>query len=126
MKFSEYFISNDEGKSNCVIRTFCKLLNESYDNIYNDLSKVAKELKCNSYNEVIVFETFMKRHNINKVKCDKGIRVKDLNLENGIYVVFCYDKKDFYHMVPIIDNTLYDKDNKSLDLYVITLYKRNL
>ena len=58
IKYEEYFISNKDGKSNCVIRTFCKLFN-----------------------------------------------------------------KDWYHMVPIIDNVLYDKTNDSLELYVISLYK---
>ena len=33
------------------------------------------------------------------------------------------DKKDFYHMVTIIDNVLYDKDDRSLDLYVLNIYK---
>ena len=31
MKYGEYFISNKEGKSNCVIRSFCKLYNKEYD-----------------------------------------------------------------------------------------------
>ena len=52
MKFKEYFISNDEGKSNCVIRTFCKLFNESYDNVYNSLCMISEELNCNSFNDI--------------------------------------------------------------------------
>ena len=37
--------------------------------------------------------------------------------------MLCWNKKDFYHMVSIIDNVLYDKDDRSLELYAITVYK---
>jgi hypothetical protein len=67
----------------------------------------------------------MKRRNTNSIDYGKDIEVKDLNLDNGKYLVFCWDKKDFYHMVSIIDNVLYDKDDSSLNLYVIKLYKDN-
>ena len=82
MKFKEYFIANSEGKSNCVIRTFCKIFNKSYDEVY-----------------------------------------KDLKIDGNTHVVLCSDKKDFYHMVPIINNTVYDKNDSSLNLYVLSLYK---
>jgi hypothetical protein len=65
----------------------------------------------------------MKRRNTFPIEYNKNIKVKDLKLDNGKYLVFCYDKKDFYHMVSIIDNILYDKDDSSLDLYVINIYK---
>ena len=38
---------------------------------------------------------------------------------------YLMDKKEYYHMVPIINNTLYDKDNESLNLYIISIYKQN-
>ncbi|MBR3661109.1 MAG: hypothetical protein IKN63_04295 [Bacilli bacterium] len=123
MKFSEYNIFNPDGKSNCVIRTFCKIFNKSYEDIYNDLCQIKEELNSSLFNDIEVFETYMKRNNIFKINNIKDIKIKDLKLENGIYVIFCYDKKSFYHMVPIINNILYDKDSKSLDLYIITLYK---
>lgn len=122
IKYEEYFISNKDGKSNCVIRTFCKLFNKDYDTIFNELVDLTHELNRNSFNDIEVFEEYMKRQNINKIG-SKEIKLKDLNLDSGTYVVFCYDKKDWYHMVPIIDNVLYDKTNDSLELYVISLYK---
>lgn len=122
IKYEEYFISNKDGKSNCVIRTFCKLFNKDYDTIFNELVDLTHELNRNSFNDIEVFEEYMKRQNINKIG-SKEIKLKDLNLDSGTYVVFCYDKKDWYHMVPIIDNVLYDKTNDSLELYVINLYK---
>ena len=125
MKFNEFFVCNNEGKSNCVIRSLCKTYNEEYDNVFNELCNIAKELNCESFNDIEVFETYMKRRNTNNIDYGRDIKIKDLNLENGKYLVFCWDKKEFYHMVSIIDNFLYDKDDRSLELYTITVYKDN-
>lgn len=125
MKFKEFYIFNSEGKSNCVVRSLCKVFNKSYDDVYNELCLISDELNCNSFNDVEVFETYMKRHNTLEIAGNKGIKIKDLKLDKGNYLIFCFDKKDFYHMVPIIDNTLYDKDNSSLSLYTIKVYKEN-
>ena len=125
MEFNEFFVSNSVGKSNCVIRSLCKIYNEEYDNVFNELCSIAKELNCKSFNDIEVFETYMNRRNTNTIGYGKDIKIKDLILENGKYLVFCWDKKDFYHMVPIIDNVLYDKDDRSLELYTITVYKDN-
>lgn len=122
MKYSEYFISNKEGKSNCVIRSFCKLYNQEYDVVFNELVELAHELNHNSFNDVEVFEEYMKRHNTIEIE-SKEIKIKDLELDSGNYIVFCYDKKDYYHMITIINNTIYDKTDECLDLYVIKIYK---
>lgn len=122
MKYSEYFISNKEGKSNCVIRSFCKLYNQEYDVVFNELVELAHELNHNSFNDVEVFEEYMRRHNTIEIE-SKEIKIKDLELDSGNYIVFCYDKKDYYHMITIIDNTIYDKTDECLDLYVIKVYK---
>lgn len=126
MEFSEFYISNNEGKSNCVIRTFCKMYSEEYNNVYNGLCSVAKQLGCDSFNDIQVFETYMREHETISIDYGKDTKIKDLNLNNGSYAVFCWDKKDFYHMVSIIDNVLYDKDDRSLELYTITIYKQNI
>ena len=125
MKYIEYNLTDDNGKSNCVIRTFSKIFNKSYKEILNDLIDTAKELGCESFNDIPVFEKYMEENGITKETVEGDIKVKDLTLDEGTYVVFCYDKKDFYHMIPIIDNTVYDKHDDSLDLYVISLYKEN-
>lgn len=126
MKFSEFYISNHEGKSNCVIRTFCKMFGEEYNDVYNDLCSIAKRLDCDSFNDIDVFETYMKERDTNKIDYGKDIKIKDLILDNGSYAVFCWDKKDYYHMVLIIDNVLYDKNDASLEMYTITIYKSNI
>ena len=124
MKYMEYFIYDKNGKSNCVIRSLCKVYNMEYDNVYNELCTISKKLNCESFNDILVLETFMKERNTLPIEC-KDIKIKNLELDNGNYLVFCWDKKDFYHMVPIMNNTIYDRDKSSLDLYIITLYKEN-
>ena len=124
MKFIEYNITNNDGKSNCVIRSFCKMFNESYNDVYDELCQIKKELNCENYNDVEVFETFMKNHNVDPINYGKDIKVKDLNLDSGSYIVFCWNKDNFYHMLPIIDNVVYDKDDRSMELYTISLYKQ--
>lgn len=124
MKFIEYNITNNDGKSNCAIRSFCKMFNESYNDVYDELCQIQKELNCENYNDVEVFETFMKNHNVDPINYSKDIKVKDLNLDSGSYIVFCWNKDNFYHMLPIIDNVVYDKDDRSMELYTISLYKQ--
>ena len=123
MKYEKFYIESNNGYTNCVIRSFCKLYNKSYDDVYTELMELTKELKADNYNDIIVFETYMERHNTFKIESAK-IKVKDLELDNGEYIVFFYDKKDFYHMIPIINNTIYDKNKDSLELYVIDIYKK--
>ena len=66
----------------------------------------------------------MEDNNIIKINRDEDIKVKDLKIDNGSYIVFCYDKKEFYHMIPIIDNDIYDKNSDCMDLYVISVYRK--
>ena len=122
MTFKEYYISDKNGKSNCVIRSLCKVLNKEYDDVYNDLCKVAQNLNC-SFNDIEVFETYMEDNNIFKINCEKDIKVKDLEIDNSSYIVFCYDKKDYYHMISIIDKVIYDRNIECMNLYVISIYK---
>lgn len=125
MKYVKYYIKNKDGKSNCVIRSLCKILDKEYDEVYNDLCIIQKKLNSNSYNDTIVFETYMKNKNISKIEYGNGIKIKDLKLDNKSYIILCWDKKEYYHMVAIINNTLYDKDDKSLDLYTINIYEKH-
>ena len=123
MEFREYYISNKEGKSNCVIRTFCKLFNKSYDDVFNELSNLARALNSDSFNDVLVFETYLKDNGFVSLDCNEFNKVFDLKLNNGRYVIFCYDKKEYYHMCPIIDNVIYDKNDECLNLYILKVYK---
>lgn len=124
MTFKEFYISDKNGKSNCVIRSLCKILNKEYNDVYNDLCKIAVDLKCDSFNDILVFEKYMEDNNIFNIDYDKDIMIKDLNLNDNSYIVFCWDKNDYYHMIPIIDNVIYDKNSDCLNLYVISVYRK--
>lgn len=124
MNFEKFYVSNKNGKSNCVVRSLCKVLDKQYDDVYNDLINISKELKCSSFNDIEVFEKYMENNDIFKINCENITRVKDFNLDKGTFIVFCYDKKDFYHMVPIINNVIYDKNKDCLDLYILSVYKK--
>lgn len=66
----------------------------------------------------------MEQNRTKKISFNQDIKIKDLELDNGSYIVFCWDKKEYYHMVTIIDNVLYDKDDNSMELYPISIYKK--
>ena len=59
MTFKELYITDKKGKSNCLLRSLCKILNKEYDDVYNGLCKVAKELNYSSFNDIEVFEKYM-------------------------------------------------------------------
>lgn len=124
ISYEQYYIEDSAKQSNCVVRSFCKLYNQSYEDVYSELCDIAKELGGRLINDSLVFEEYMKRRNTNPVYFDYGVQIKDLELDDGDYIIFCYDKKDFYHMVPIINNTLYDRTDESLELYPIKVYQK--
>lgn len=124
MTFKEFYISDKNGKSNCVIRSLCKILNKEYNDIYNDLCKIAEDLKCDSFNDIPVFEKHIEGNSIFKIICGEDIKVQDLKIDNSSYIVCCWNKKDYYHMIPIIDNVIYDKNFNCMNLYVIFIYKK--
>ena len=119
MKFIEYDPVKEKGA--CVLRTFSKLFNKNYEEIKAELMILAKKLNYDNYNEIEVFENYLSDNNYIKID-GKNLLVSNLNLDNGKYAVFAF-KEDFYHMFSIIDNTIYDKNNSCLDLYVISIYK---
>ncbi len=124
MKYENYNISGSNGKSNCVIRSFCKLYNKEYDDVFNELVSLAHELNCDNFNDVQVFEEYMNRNETYPIEYGKDIRINDLNLDEDEYAVFCWDRDEYYHMVPIINDTLYDKSDESLNLYTMKVYKK--
>ena len=87
MIFKEFYISDKNGKSNCVIRSLCKILNKEYEDVYNGLCEVSKELKRSSFNDIEVFEKYMEDNNIIKINRDEDIKVKDL--KNINVLVLC-------------------------------------
>lgn len=59
MAFKEFYIYDKNGKSNCIIRSLCKILNKEYNTVYDELCEVAQKLKLISFNDIPVFEKYM-------------------------------------------------------------------
>lgn len=120
MKF-EYYNPSDE-KDGCVVRSLSKALNKDYEIVKEELLDYAKILNFNSYNEVEVFEKYILDNDFDKLE-SVNKKIKDLKLKNGTYIIFC-NKDDFYHMVTIINNVLYDKNEVAFDMNTINIYTK--
>ena len=119
MKF-EYF---NPGDYICTIRSISKLLNKECREVEQELKETSKSLGYDSFNELEVIEKYLSNNGFIDTKKEYKERIEDLSFE-GENEVLCYDKKDFYHLVAIIDNVMYDKDEKNKELYVLKVYKR--
>lgn len=118
MKF-EYYNPSDE-KGGCVVRSFSKALNKNYESVEKELLEYAKKLNFESYNEVEVFERYILDNDFIKLEYPNK-KIGDLDLKDGIYVIFC-NKEDFYHMATIINNVLFDKSDVAFDMNAISIY----
>lgn len=121
MKFIKYNPVDEKG--NCIIRSFSKLLNKDYNLVKEELLKIQNSLNYDDYRQIEVFETYLYNNGCTLFNYPNDKKIDDLDLQNGKYAIFCYDKKDFYHMVTIIDNVIYDKDDIAKELYTIKIYK---
>ena len=110
-------------KGGCILRTFMKLFDKSSDEIKDELVILTKSMGNVSYKEVDVFERYLISNGYKKID-GNNVLVKDMDILEGEYAVFCY-KDDYYHMFPIIDGIIYDKNDNCLNLFVISLYKKN-
>lgn len=118
----KYYNPVDE-KAGCVARALSKAFNKEYDEVKEELYRIAKDLNYEDYREIEVFEKYLFDHGAKKENI-RNVEIKDLEIEKGIYVVFAY-KDNFYHLTCIKDYVLYDKNADILDLIVINLYNLN-
>lgn len=115
----EYY-NPEEG--NCIYRALSKALNKKYSDIKKELKLLAQSLNVDDYLDDIVFDTYLLNNNF---IIDNSL--KDTNIFNnnykGINILYTYDK-DWYHLVCIIDNVIYDSCqlSKLENLKVIKIY----
>ena len=121
MKFEYYNPVQESG--GCIFRSFSKYFDKDYNEVKEELLDLQKELEIESLNDDIVIETYLNNHGVYDINSSYNGKIKDYN-NVGESIVLCYNKKDFYHMVTLIDNTVYDKNNDMLDLFVLKIYKR--
>ena len=85
---------------------------------------LAQELGCGTYNDEAVFERYMESHGISKLKEYDEIKVGALELKGGVYCVHCTNREGFHHLLPVVDNVIYDRRDDSRELYVVAVYKK--
>lgn len=122
MKFIEYNPVDEKG--GCIARALSKAYNKNYNDIKEELNNIAQKLSFNDYREIAVFEDYLLNNKATILNDYNQHIVKDLKLYNGIYVVFC-NEGDFYHLVTIIDDVMYDKHDSAFNLKVLKMYKVN-
>lgn len=119
LKYVYYNPSDEHG--NCILRTLTKLLDKKYDEVKKEINNLAKELNYNTYVEEEVFTKYLNNHGYKEIKFSPLI-LNDLTLEDGKYAVIV-GKDDFCHMIPIIDNTMYDKKDEYRNMKILKIYK---
>lgn len=119
----EYYNPSDDSKS-CVVRTMTKLTGKEYSTVKSELISLSESLGCNTYNDERVFEKYMESHGIYKLKEYSDITVDEFEADNGTYCVYCTNRNGFYHLLPIVDNVIYDRRDDSRKLFVIAVYRK--
>lgn len=93
--------------------------------VKEELTVLAQKLGFETYNDESVFVYYMAEHGIYKINEYENTTVGELELNNGIYCIYSTDNNGFFHMIPVVNNVIYDRRNDSLQLYVIAVYKKN-
>ncbi len=114
----EYYNPSLE-KAGCVVRSLSKALNIEYDVVKKELQSINE-----NYNEVEVFEKYLFEHGFIADKTLENEIFGNSNYE-GLNLVFMYEG-DWYHMVCVIDNVIYDKFDldKLKNMKIIKVYKK--
>ena len=119
----EYYNPSDESRS-CVVRTMTKLTGKDYSMVKAELTELADSMGFGEYNEEAVFEQYMAEHGINKIEEYDDTKVGELELGSGEYCVHATNRNGFHHLLPVVDNVIFDRRDDSRELYVIAVYKK--
>lgn len=119
----QYYNPSDEPRS-CVVRTMTRLTGKDYQTVKKELTALAEETGFSGYNEQAVFESYMAAHGFSRCENVSGMQVKTLQLSSGMYCIFCTNRSDFYHLMPVIDGVIFDRRDDCQDLYVLAVYQK--
>ncbi len=122
MKFEYYNPSND--KRSCVVRTMTKLTGKEYSTVKSELTALANDTGCETYNDEKVFSRYMADYGFYKLNDYTDTKVGQLSLSCGSYCVYCTNRDGFFHLLPVVDNVIFDRRDDSRELYVIAVYKK--
>jgi len=115
----EYYNPINE-QSGCIVRSISRALNKNYLEVKKEISDYARE---KDYHEEEVFQSFLLEHGFTIDLSNQGSNLLELDVK-GINIVLAKDN-DWYHMICVIDNVIYDKNNLEdlKNLKVIKIYK---
>ncbi len=123
LSFEKYDPSED--KQSCVIRAMSKLTGKDYPTVKKEMTALAERSGFETYNDQSVFEEYMSRNGIYKDRdYNNNTQLRDLDLSGGSYCVLMTNRMSFFHLLPVVDNVIYDRRNDSLTLYVLSTYKK--
>lgn len=118
MKFEKYNPVDEKGS--CVIRTFSKLFDKAFYKMKEELQIFVNNNGYSSYNDIEAFEDYLLKKGYKKIQMKEEL-IKKLDLKYSKSAIFCH-RDDFYHMISVINGVIYDKDDRCLDLYAISIY----
>ncbi len=119
----EHFDPTDEKRS-CVVRTMTKLTGRDYGSVKAELAALAAEMGCETYNDQRVFGRFLEDLGFSRIGGYEGLTVGELELKNGSWCVHCTDRKEFQHLLPVVDGVIFDRRDDSRGLFVEAVYKK--
>lgn len=119
----EYYNPSDE-KHSCMFRSLSKALNKSFDNVKDELRELGNSMGINDLLDDRVFEAFLQKNGYKTVDKYNDSMLLDNNYD-GVNLVYSYHD-EWYHMVCIIDNIIYDKFDldRLKNLKIIKVYKK--
>lgn len=119
----EYYNPSEE-KKGCVFRAISKALNKSYDEVKNELKELSNNMGIYDLLDDRIFNNYLLKYGYKELNefNDKNLLENDYNGVNIVYSNY----NDWYHMVCIIDNVIYDKFDldRLKNLKVIKAYKK--
>lgn len=119
----EYYNPSDE-KHSCVFRSLSKALNKSFDNVKDELRELGNSMGIDDLLDDRVFDAFLLKNEYKMVDKYNDSMLLDNNYD-GVNLVYSY-YNEWYHMVCIIDNVIYDKFDldRLKNLKIIKVYKK--
>ena len=118
-------IKLDSNEKNFFIKIISLLTGIDYHKVEEDYLYHVECNKLSKAQDKRVIKSFLETYHTDEIKIGKKIKLKDLKLDSGKYIIFCKDKVDFDHAIYLSDGKVYARYKNLLDINVSKVYKRN-
>ena len=115
----------ENNKKNSFLTCISLMTGISYEWTEEDYLNFLKREKIKNVTEKTIIKRFASIFFVEEIKFTKKVKLKDLDLDDGKYIVFCKDRIDFDHAVYIENKTIYAKYKNLLNINVSKIYKQN-